>query len=375
MTGSAADSDASKIIEEATVRCGFKGVALLLALWLCANAAGACSTLCLRHDGRIVFGKNYDWGVEDGMLIVNKRGVRRSADARGAASGSRASWTAKYGSVTFNQYGRDFPSGGMNEAGLVIELMWADGSRYPRPDARPSVDCLEWVQYQMDTAATVADVIASDARVRIQSDVPLHFLTADRGGNVATIEFIGGKLVAHTGTNLPVAALTNNFYADSVKFLERASAGGHIPGDGGSMARFARAATRVKNFKGGDAVAYVFETLANVANGDYTKWSIVYEIDRARIHFRTLSNRSIRTLAMKDVDFSCATPVTVLDLKHGAAGDIAGAMRPYTREANLALVRASFAQTDFLARTPPTELARLATLPENSTCPASAAGH
>jgi penicillin V acylase-like amidase (Ntn superfamily) len=31
--------------------------------------------------------------------------------------------------VTFNQYGRNFPSGGMNEAGLVIELMWLEGSR------------------------------------------------------------------------------------------------------------------------------------------------------------------------------------------------------------------------------------------------------
>lgn len=47
------------------------------------------------------------------------------------------------------QYGRNFPTGGMNEAGLVIELMWLDGSRYPVPDARPAVDNLQWIQYNL----------------------------------------------------------------------------------------------------------------------------------------------------------------------------------------------------------------------------------
>jgi choloylglycine hydrolase len=26
-------------------------------------------------------------------------------------------WTSRYGSITFNQYGREFPSGGINEKG------------------------------------------------------------------------------------------------------------------------------------------------------------------------------------------------------------------------------------------------------------------
>src|SRR5262245_16558992 len=100
---------------------------VLLAAWFVAagGAALACTTFCLRGGDRIVFGKNYDWTIEDGLLMVNKRGVRR-ASGLGAAS-LPARWTSRYGSVTFNQYGRDAPSGGMNEAGLVIELMWVDG--------------------------------------------------------------------------------------------------------------------------------------------------------------------------------------------------------------------------------------------------------
>jgi choloylglycine hydrolase len=33
--------------------------------------------------------------------------------------GKTISWISKYGSITFNQYGREFPTGGMNEKGLV----------------------------------------------------------------------------------------------------------------------------------------------------------------------------------------------------------------------------------------------------------------
>ena len=99
--------------------------------------ADACTTFCLRDDGRILFGKNYDWNVGDGLLVVNQRGIARQADM---PDDRPASWVSRYGSVTFNQYGRDFPSGGMNEAGLVIELMWLEGSRYPAPDQRPAVD-------------------------------------------------------------------------------------------------------------------------------------------------------------------------------------------------------------------------------------------
>ena len=40
----------------------------------------------------------------------------------------------KYGAIFFNQFGREFPMGGMNEAGLVVELMWLDETVFPSPD-------------------------------------------------------------------------------------------------------------------------------------------------------------------------------------------------------------------------------------------------
>jgi penicillin V acylase-like amidase (Ntn superfamily) len=326
-----------------------------IAALLCvlARPAAPCTTFCLRGpDGRVVFGKNYDYNVADGLVMVNARG----------ATGR---WTARYGSVTFNQYGRGEPNGGMNEAGLVVELMWADGSRYPDKDGRLALDCLEWIQYQLDTAATVGEVIANDAKVRIESDVPLHYLVADRSGAAATIEFLDGKLVAHRGADLPVAALTNDSYAASLKFA--AEVRGALPGGADSLPRFARAADRVRRFRGGDPVAYAFATLDDVHSPN-TQWSIVYELDRGAVHFRTLANPRVRTIALAKLDFSCGVPARIFDMAAGAGGDITASLVPYSREANLRLIRSSFAQTRFLAKTPAAEMERLAAQPESLTC-------
>ena len=126
------------------------------------SSAGACTTFCFERNGSVVFGKNYDFGIGYGMLVVNKRGVAKAS--RIEPPDRPAHWTSRYGSVTFNQFGREFPSGGMNESGLVVELMWLDASQYPPPDSRPAVGVLEWIQYQLDQFATAAEVVANDLR-------------------------------------------------------------------------------------------------------------------------------------------------------------------------------------------------------------------
>ena len=164
-------------------------------------------------------------------------------------------------------------------------------------------------------------------------------------------------MVAHTGQKLPVAALANDPYAESLS--ER---------DGRS--RFARAARRVRGFKaqGTDAVAYAFATLDQVAQPGYTQWSIVYEVDRGRVHFRTRDRRQVRSLDLRDVDFSCATPVRVLDLDADAEGDVARRLVPYTRDINRELVTASFRKTSFLAGVPDAEIERVVRYPESASC-------
>lgn len=163
------------------------------------------------------FAKNYDWNIGYGLILINKRGV-----AKKSASGqpeNRASWMSRYDSLTFNQYGREFPSGGINEAGLAVELMWLDDAEYPADPRIPSFGTLEWIQYQLDQHATVKDVVASASRVCIASEVKLHYLVADRSGNTASIEFLNGKLVSNSGKTMPFRVLTNDPYERSLQFL------------------------------------------------------------------------------------------------------------------------------------------------------------
>lgn len=351
-----------------------KPVTALLALTLSAGwlavplrEAEACTTFCLRRGPALVFGKNYDWVVPDGLLFVNKRGVAKTALL---PPGERpASWVSKYGSLTFNQYGREFPNGGMNEAGLVVEVMWLDETQYPAPDGRPALDCLEWVQYQLDNFATVAAVVRQVGGLRVVADATVHYLVCDKSGACASVEFLDGKAVYHTGRTMPVQALANHTYAESLRFLERHRADPDALKGRGSLERFARAATLVERAgTGKPPVEEAFEVLDRVAQGDYTKWSIVYDLRQRRVHWRTLGNRAVRQVDLSRLDFSCSTPVRLFDIDAGATGDATGRFTDYMTERNRRLVTASVRKTDFLAEVPAEEVSAVARHPESTSC-------
>ena len=359
-------------------RSALLGLVLLL---LPGPEATACTTFCLKRGPQAVFGKNYDWDVGYGLVIVNKRGVAKTAALPPQEKPAR--WVSKYGSLTFNQYGREFPNGGMNEAGLAVELMWLDETRYPAPDGRPALGCLEWIQYQLDNYATVGEVVKNAGRLRVSSDAKVHYLACDKSGGCATVEILNGKPVVHSGASLPVRALANHTYEDSLRFREKSPEA--LPGargDTGSLQRFARAAERAEAYAAAreatDPVRYAFETLDSVAQGPYTRWSIVYDLKAGRVHWRTRENRKVRFVTLSSFDLSCSTPVELLGIDEGE-GDVTRRFAEYTPEANRKLVASSIRQTDFLEGILSPEallqvIAETASHPESTSCAAPASG-
>jgi penicillin V acylase-like amidase (Ntn superfamily) len=334
-----------------------------------ASDVFACTTFCLKNKGEVLFGKNYDWMIGDGIVFVNRRGVSKWSMLE--SEKNVAKWTSKYGSVTFNQYGWESPSGGMNEAGLVIELMWLDDTKYPKPDTRPAIDVLEWIQFNLDTAATTAEVIANAETVRIASRIDLHYLVNDRQGNSATIEFLDGKLIAHTGEKLAVPTLANDTYERSLTYSRSASIDGAKSES--SLDRFTRASIKTKEFSERsksekDAVDYAFGILADVAQKNSTQWSIVYDQKRGRIYFRTRQATQIKSIDTKAFDYSCSSPVKLFDMNSDAAGDVTGRFRDYTRKANRDLIERAFTGTDFLRDVPASVKDRYAADPEKFSC-------
>src|SRR5262245_17947348 len=318
----------------------------------------SCTTVCFLEKEKAVVAYNYDFHSPDGLVLVNKRGTKKVSAVRNQG----ATWTATYGSVTFNQFGRDNPMTGINEKGLVMMQMWLDETRYPPADDRPAIGLLEWIQYNLDRHASVGEVVAQAEAVRPTSRYPIHYLVADPSDDAATLEFLDGKLVVHRGAAMPVKALANSTYADSVAAFEKAKSDGVVPVTFTSLDRFVRGAMLAGQGKL-ESIDRGFEILGSVAQPHFTRWSVVYDLTAREVHFRTEGNQAIRRLALSGLDFSCAAPVKMLDVTSGGAGDAGGALVDYTTAANRALIESSFTKTPFLREVPAETKDKLAAHP------------
>jgi len=314
---------------------------------LAATPASSCTTVCLLEKDRAVVAYNYDFHAPDGLVLVNKRGTRKVSMVPSQA----ATWTAVHGSVTFNQFGRDNPMTGLNEKGLMVSQMWLDETKYPAADSRPVVGILEWIQYNLDRHASVPEVLANAEAVRPMSRFTIHYLVADRSGDVATLEYLDGKLVVHHGAALPVRALTNSTYADSVAAFEQARRAGNVPASRSSLDRFVRAAV-LAGAGQADPLGRGFEVLASVAQPNLTRWSIVYDLGAGEVHYRTDGNNAIRRITLASLDFSCSTPVRMLDVTTGTTGDVSAAFEDYTTSGMRALIESTYSKTPILQPVP-----------------------
>ena len=332
--------------------------------------SNGCTAFYLGKGERPVFGKNYDWMVEDGLVIINKRGVKKTALRRPDQTGKPFTWTSEYGSVSFNQYGRELILGGMNEAGLIVETMQLDATQYPPPDSRPALLAGQWKQYLLDSHKSVAEVIADSKHVTVRpSPGPgVHFLLADKFGDSAVMEFLDGEFVCHTRGNMPVKALTNSIYELSVHAWQSQKSLPFAPYT--SLGRFVTAASMLESFNADTVTSnldYGFDILKNASQGS-TRWSIVYDINKSRIYFKTDQNTKIRHFDLKEFDFSCKTPVKVLDMAADLQGDVTNAFTDYTQEINQSLIQNAFRKSPFLSRVPKERLDRLSRYPDTTTC-------
>jgi penicillin V acylase-like amidase (Ntn superfamily) len=170
----------------------------MILLHCLSRQSNACTAFYINHSGDVYIGKNFDWILGDGLFFVNKRDMSKQAVPtffdKKDSWGQLVSWVSKYGSVTFNIFGREFGFAGMNEAGLVIESLSFPDTKTHKPDARPSISAMQFGQYLLDNYDSVREVIESEKSIRIRPTIiPAgHIFIADKNGNSAVIEFIQG---------------------------------------------------------------------------------------------------------------------------------------------------------------------------------------
>jgi penicillin V acylase-like amidase (Ntn superfamily) len=348
--------------------------AVLTLILLYTSGHCECTSFCFVSGDTVLFGNNLDWYCGDGMLVVNKRNVQKA----GCWFQNRPAWTSKYGSITINQFGREFPSRGMNEAGLAVGEMTLSETRFPDPDSRPAISQGQWIQYQLDNYASIDEVIAGDAKVRIDlNEYHSHFLVADGTGACISLEWLNGRLVWHARATLPVPVLTNNTYSSALAYLNQNPA--PPASDYSSNARFYRAAEMLRRYdrvKDGPMVTFGFAVLGSVGPPNFNKWNLVFDLKNRRFHVRTSANRNIRFVDFNSFDCSCATVVKVFGLDNALSGDVHDAFIDYSYEINRNSINSIFEKVGaYVGYASDWAKETMARYPETTTCRVEGGAH
>lgn len=350
-------------------------LALVTSFWV-PQVGQACTTAAFPASTERVVAKSYDWHLGHGMAVANLKGIGKKA-LQLKADDTPAEWVSKYGSLTFNQNGREFPVGGMNEKGLVVEIMWLDNTEYPAVDARETVNELQWIQYQLDNYATVSEAVASADKLRIsRAYAPVHYMVCDATGACATFENLEGKMVVHSGADLKAPTLTNSTYSESMKYLSYFEGfGGRAPLPKGTtpLQRFARASMMASTFDPKGKVTApdaAFKLLDSVGGTAYSKFHIVYDPTNKIVRFRTHAKRATKTVDIKQWDWVCAKDkdrALMYDMNAaGAAADVTAKFQPFDPAENLKMIKAGL--KDIQRSLPPKMAERLAAYPSQLPC-------
>jgi penicillin V acylase-like amidase (Ntn superfamily) len=300
----------------------------------------ACTRVVyLGDNGDVITARSMDWKVDVlTNLWIFPRGMQRS----GQAGPNSVHWTSKYGSVIATGY-EVSTTDGMNEKGLVANILWLVESQYPKYDTRkPGLAISIWAQYILDNFATVqeaVDTLAAEPFTIVTAGVPgeerlatLHLSMSDATGDSAIVEYINGKQVIHHDRKYQV--MTNSPIFEQQLALDSywRQIGGTVmlPGTNRSADRFARASFYINAIPRSEdpviALASVFSVIRNVSvpygittpdepNISSTRWRTVSDHKRLLYFFESALTPNTFWVDLKQVDFSHETgKVLKLDL-------------------------------------------------------------
>jgi penicillin V acylase-like amidase (Ntn superfamily) len=300
-----------------------------------APAVSACSAFVCSGPDEVLLAKNFDWHFGGGYLVKNPSGVARRALP--LYGGEPAAWTSVHGSLTFTQFGAGLPYGGINQRGLAIEMLWLDETVYPSSAPR-TIGELEWIQYQLDTRASVAEVLANVAEFSIRPfGGKIHYLLADASGDRALVEFLDGVPRIHRGGDGPLVCANDSLALSELAFAKLRT----TPLKGNtSRTRYARLRLELEALQEPPSVASGWEALAKVAESGAryrTQWSAIYELRKRRVHLKPDQAKRVFTLDAASLDYTPGSGTAFQDLAGKAVGN--DRFAPLTEAANLALLR------------------------------------
>ena len=312
-----------------------KYILILGVLFAIPSRILACTALEFGSPDQGGIAHNVDWSLPAaGAFFVNARGTLKQGELLGGKD-PVAHWTSKYGSLTYTITGREFPAGGRNEAGLSVQALMFKG-RFPTSveSSLPALGATQWVQYQLDTAATLTDAISNASKIRPVSAAIVHYFICDRTHNCGVFQFVDGQLKIYEGNSLPTPVLTNSAYPDSLRsWMDCKTSKCNITDR--SLERFAEAAKARETFTpGNDPIEFASVQLAKVAQTGpiTTRYSFV-DIQKPGanvLYFTTVARWSRWSSIQVDaLDFSCSNAGRFLEITSTLQGNQTASFKPF----------------------------------------------
>nr|QFZ93290.1 linear amide C-N hydrolase [Synechococcus elongatus PCC 11802] len=322
---------------------------------LVAKPVQACTRAVYQGpNGMTITGRSMDWKDEiPANLWLFPRGMQRN----GAVGPNSVTWTSKYGSVVASAF--DIAStDGMNEKGLVANLLWLAESKYPEyKPSQKGLSVAAWVQYVLDNFATVEEAVnalRSEPFVVVSANIPgtdrfatLHLSISDAKGDNAIFEYIDGKLVIHHGMAYTVMTNSPTFEKQLALdgYWQQVGGLNMLPGTNRAADRFVRASFYIDAIPQTSnpriAVASVFSVIRNVSvpfgisseeepNISSTRWRALSDQKNLVYYFETALTPNTFWVDLKKVNFEQNQPVKRLLVANNEvyAGDALSSFKP-----------------------------------------------
>lgn len=292
-------------------------------------------------NGMVATGRSMDWKTE---MRSNLWAFPKGMERNGETGTNSLKWTSKYGSVITSAF-EIASTDGMNEKGLVANLLWLPETEYPiRDQSKPGLAITAWVQYMLDNFATVDEAVTAidENTFQVVSDImpdgsrlaTLHLSVSDATGDCAIFEYIGGKLTVYHSkeykvmTNSPTynKQLALNEYWKSIGGLS------FLPGTNRASDRFARASFYINALPQTDdvrtAVASVFSVIRNTSvpygistpespEISTTQWRTVSDSKDLLYFFESSLTPNTFWVNLREIDLSEGAPVLKLSIANG----------------------------------------------------------
>ncbi|WP_298978542.1 linear amide C-N hydrolase [uncultured Parabacteroides sp.] len=292
-------------------------------------------------NGMVATGRSMDWKTE---MHSNIWAFPRGMERNGETGENSLRWTSRYGSVVTSAF-EIASTDGINEKGLVANLLWLPDTQYPARDkSKPGLTIAAWVQYMLDNFATVEEAVSyiKEGSFQVLSEMmpdgsrlaTLHLSASDATGDSAIFEYAGAKLMVYHDKEYKV--MTNSPTYDKQLALNEywKSIGGltFLPGTNRASDRFARASFYINAVPKTDneriAIASVFSVIRNTSvpygistpqspEISTTQWRTVSDSKNLVYFFESSLTPNTFWVCLHDLDFSKDAPVLKLPIADG----------------------------------------------------------